>query len=159
MGDQRLGGGPQFKPISSSTTVKYLIGWAFPGSPVVKEGFAFEGRQHGFAGRQPGRGAKIPRASWPNDQNIKQKQYCNKFNEDFKNGSHNNNNKNLKKKKKLIRQPQKELSHIWRLGTLERQVRSLSSRGLQGRGGNTRGKAQWAQICEVTGKWEGQEVG
>ena len=78
--------------------------------------------------------------------NIKQKRYCNKFNEDFKNGSHNNNNnKNLKKK--LIRQPQREPSHVWRLGTLEQQVRSLSSRGLQGRGGNTKEKAQWAQIC------------
>ena len=33
-------------------------------------------------------------------QNIKQKQYCNKFNEDFKNGPHQ---KNLKKKKELPR--------------------------------------------------------
>ena len=31
-------------------------------------------------------GPKIPHASWPKNQNIKQKQYCNKFNEDFKNG-------------------------------------------------------------------------
>ena len=35
-----------------------------------------------------GRGAKIPHASWPKNQNIKQKQYCNKFNKDFKNGPH-----------------------------------------------------------------------
>lgn len=48
MEDQHLGGGPQFKPISSSTTVKYLIGQGFPGGPVVKEGFAFQGRQRGF---------------------------------------------------------------------------------------------------------------
>ena len=111
----------------------------------------------GSVGSTPGWRAQIPHASWPKDQNIKQKQYCNKFNENFKNGSHNNKKK--LRKKKIIRQPQRELSHIWRLGTLEQQVRSLSSRGLHGRGGNTREKAQWTQICEVTGKWEGQEVG
>ena len=33
-------------------------------------------------------GAKIPHVSWPENQNIKQKQYCNKFIKDFKNGSH-----------------------------------------------------------------------
>ena len=38
--------------------------------------------------QSPGQGAKIPHASWPENQNIKQKQYCNKFNEDFKNGPH-----------------------------------------------------------------------
>ena len=68
MGDQRLGGGLQFKPISSLTTVRYFIGWDFPGSPVVKEGFTFQGKQRGFAGRQPGREAETPRASWPNNQ-------------------------------------------------------------------------------------------
>ena len=30
-------------------------------------------------------GCKIPRASWPKNQNIKQKQHCSKFKEDFKN--------------------------------------------------------------------------
>ena len=30
----------------------------------------------------PGEWAKIPYASWPKKQNIKQKQYCNKFNKD-----------------------------------------------------------------------------
>ena len=38
----------------------------------------------GGAGSIPGRGAKIPHASQPKNQNIKQKQYCNKFNKDFK---------------------------------------------------------------------------
>ena len=38
----------------------------------------------GDAGLIPGRGAKIPHASAPKKQNIKQKQYCNKFNTDFK---------------------------------------------------------------------------
>ena len=37
----------------------------------------------GAVGSIPGRGAKIPHASWPKKQNIKQKQYCDKSNEDF----------------------------------------------------------------------------
>jgi len=36
-------------------------------------------------GSVPCRGAKIPHASKPKSQNIKQKQYCNKFNKVFKN--------------------------------------------------------------------------
>ena len=42
----------------------------------------------GGVGSIPGWGAKIPHASQPKNQNIKQKQYCNKFNKDFKNGPH-----------------------------------------------------------------------
>ena len=42
----------------------------------------------GGAGLIPGWGAKIPHASWPKNQNIKQKQYCNKFNKDLKKGPH-----------------------------------------------------------------------
>ena len=38
----------------------------------------------GGAGLIPGRGAKILHASQPKNQNITQKQYCNKFNKDFK---------------------------------------------------------------------------
>ena len=34
----------------------------------------------------PGWEAKISHASWPKNQNIKEKQYCTKFNKDFKNG-------------------------------------------------------------------------
>ena len=34
----------------------------------------------------PGEGAKIPLALWPKHQKMKQKQYCNKLNEDSKNG-------------------------------------------------------------------------
>ena len=41
------------------------------------------------AGSVPGEGAKIPH-DLPKNQNIKQKQYCNKFNKDFKNGPHQN---------------------------------------------------------------------
>ena len=35
----------------------------------------------------PGQRGKIPHASWPKTSNIKQKQYCKKFNKNFKNGS------------------------------------------------------------------------
>ena len=45
------------------------------------------------AGLIPGQGAKIPHALRPKDQNVKQKQYCNKFNKDFKNGPHQNSHK------------------------------------------------------------------
>ena len=41
-------------------------------------------------GSIPGQEAKIPRALWLKNQNIKQEQCCNKFNEDF-----NNNNDNV----------------------------------------------------------------
>ena len=37
----------------------------------------------------PGQGAKIPHGSRPKNQNKKQKQYCNNFNEDFKNEKKN----------------------------------------------------------------------
>ena len=38
----------------------------------------------GGEGLIAGRGVKIPHALWPQNQNIKQKQYCNKFNKDLK---------------------------------------------------------------------------
>ena len=40
----------------------------------------------GGVGSIPGQGARIPLASGPKNQHIKQKQDCNKFNRDFKNG-------------------------------------------------------------------------
>ena len=64
----------------------------FPGSPVVR---ILPSNAEGESSI-PGQGAKILYASQPKNQNIKQKQYCNKFNKDFKNGLHQ---KNLKKKK------------------------------------------------------------
>ena len=54
----------------------------FSGGPVVRTSPS----SAGGAGSIPSWGAKIPHASWPKNQNIKQKQYCNKFNKDFKNG-------------------------------------------------------------------------
>ena len=60
--------------------------WGFPGGLVVKTSPS----NAGGAGSIPGQGVKIPHASWPKDKekNIKQKQYCNKFNKDSKNGPH-----------------------------------------------------------------------
>ena len=55
-----------------------------PGGPVGKTSPS----KAGSTGSIPGWGAKIPRASRPKNQNVKQKQYCNKFNQDFKNGPH-----------------------------------------------------------------------
>ena len=48
--------------------------------PVVKTSSNTEG-----VGWIPGQEDKIPQASWPKNQNIKQKQYCNKFYKDFEN--------------------------------------------------------------------------
>ena len=56
----------------------------FPGGPVFK---ALPSNAGGV-GLIPDQGAKIPHALRPKHQNIKQKQYCNKFNKDFKNGPH-----------------------------------------------------------------------
>ena len=59
--------------------------WDFPGGPVVET----LPSNAGGAGSIPGRGAKIPHASGPKNQNIKQEQYCNKLSKDFlKNGPH-----------------------------------------------------------------------
>ena len=56
-------------------------------SPVVE----ISPSKAGGAGSILGQSAKIPYALWPKSQNIKQKQYCNKFNKDFKNGPHQKN--------------------------------------------------------------------
>ena len=63
----------------------------FPGGPVVRTSRSNE--KGGDS--NPGHRAKIPHASWPKSQNIKQKQYSNKFNKDFIDGPHP---KSLKKK-------------------------------------------------------------
>ena len=57
----------------------------------------------GGTGSIPGKEAKIPHASGPKHQNIKQKQYCNKFNEDLK----------KKKKKKLFTEDLLSAQHSW----------------------------------------------
>ena len=50
----------------------------FPGSPVVKN-LPFNAKG---AGLIPGQGTNIPHTSRAKNQNIKQEQYCNKFNKD-----------------------------------------------------------------------------
>ena len=52
----------------------------FSAGPVIK----ISSSNTGDAGSIPGQGAKIPHASWPKTQNIKQKQHFNKFNKNFK---------------------------------------------------------------------------
>ena len=67
------------------------------GSPVVKSPPSNAGAADlipGWDGR-----ARIPHALGPKNQNIKQKQYCSKFNRNFKNGPHQR--KILKKNKTL----------------------------------------------------------
>ena len=51
----------------------------FPGDSAIKT-LPFN---TGGAGSNPGQGVKIQHASEPKNQNIKQKQHCNKFNKDF----------------------------------------------------------------------------
>ena len=52
----------------------------FPGGPVVKNPPSNEGH----VGLILDQRTKIPHALEPKNQNIKQKQYCNKLNKDFK---------------------------------------------------------------------------
>ena len=68
-----------------------------PGGPVVETSASGAGGSDLI----PGQRAKIPQALRPKkkkkNQNIKQKQYCNRFNKDFKNGPHQK-----KKKRRLL---------------------------------------------------------
>ena len=77
----------------------------FPGGPMVKT-LPFRARG---AGLIPGWGTKIPDAQQPRNQNMKQKQSCNKFNRDLKNGPYqkhltkkNTTFKTINQSKKLI---------------------------------------------------------
>ena len=76
-----------------TTTNKHnpQIWWDFPSSPVDGTWPS----SAGGVGLIPGWGAKIPHASGPKDQNIKQKQYCNKFNKNFKKVPHQNKKWNM----------------------------------------------------------------
>ena len=73
-------------PSFPSNRLKRIKRRDLSGSPVVKTVHFSAGGVGSIPG--PGRGARIPRALRPKDQNIKQKQYCDKFSEDFKNGPH-----------------------------------------------------------------------
>ena len=70
------------------------MGRDFPGGPVK-----ILPSSAGGAGSIPGEGSKILYASQTKNQNIKPKQYCNKFNRDFKNGPHQ---KKILKKKNMF---------------------------------------------------------
>ena len=59
----------------------------------------------GVVGSIPGWGAKIPHASWPKNQNIKRKQYGNKFNKNFKKWSTS--------KKKILKKKKGDPPYIW----------------------------------------------
>ena len=52
----------------------------FPGGPVIKT----SPPNTEDVSSIPGQGTKIPHASQSKNQNIKKKQYCNKFNKDLK---------------------------------------------------------------------------
>ena len=73
---------PMYLSITGKENGNLKMSWPrdFPGGPVVKT----LPSNAGGAGLIPGWGAKIPHTSRPKNQNIKQKQYCNKFNKDFK---------------------------------------------------------------------------
>ena len=58
----------------------------------------------GGAGLIPGQGTKIPHAPGSRNESVKQKKYCSKFNEDFKNGP--------KKKKKSLKKVKWILSYF-----------------------------------------------
>ena len=47
-------------------------------------------------------GTEIPHDSWPKKQNIKQKQYCNKFSKDFKTDLHQKKKKQTNKSSEAL---------------------------------------------------------
>ena len=85
-----LGSPGEWEWIAPSATLDYTWTpseprtWNFPGSPVVKTSPS----NAGSASLIPGQRTKIPYASQPKKQSVKEKDYCNKFNKDFKNGPH-----------------------------------------------------------------------
>ena len=87
----RPGGLPWRSPYSWAellASVYFSLKWGFPDSQVVKTSPS-SARGTGLI---PGLGAKIAHTSQPENRNIKQKQYCNRFNEDFENGPHQKGN-------------------------------------------------------------------
>ena len=66
------------------------VDWDFPGGPAIKTSPS----NVGSVGSIPGRGSKTPHASRPKNWNMNQKQYCNRFSKDFKNGPREKQNEN-----------------------------------------------------------------
>ena len=71
------------------------VGREVPGYPVINTSLSSAGGLSSV----PGWGTKIPHTSWPKNQSIKQKQYCNKLKND------------LKKKRKVRRRQKKKKPH------------------------------------------------
>ena len=94
---------------------KNLINGNLPGGPVVK----MSPFNAGGEGSTPGQGVKIPRALWAKHQNKKQKQYCHKFDKDFKNGQH--------KKKKSLKIKTSSLDGRTKSNTFKLRGRSLQT--------------------------------
>lgn len=84
----------------------------FPGGPVV----ATSPSNPGYLGLIPSRGARIPQASWTESQDMKEKQCYNKFNADFKNGTHQ------KKKKKSFFKTTTKDRHISQMQYRAREI-------------------------------------
>ena len=57
-----------------------------PGTSLVVQWLRISASSEVGAGSSLGWGAEILHAWWSKKQNINQKQYCSKFNENFKNG-------------------------------------------------------------------------
>ena len=58
--------------------------WGFPGAPMIKT----LPSNTGGGGSTPDQRTKFPHVWGQKKKDIKQKQYCKKFNKDFKNGTH-----------------------------------------------------------------------
>ena len=71
--------------------------WDIPGGPVVNTSPSNAGGE----GSIPGQETKIPHALWAQNQNVKQKQHCNKFKKTLKMA-------HIKKKKKKLKDKRTE---------------------------------------------------
>ena len=93
--------------VSSEQSIQELVYGDFPEGPVVKTSPSNAKGE----GSVPDWEAKTLHASSPKTQSVKQKQYCNKFSKDFKNGPHPK--KFLKKKKKIRSDLKKKKLMSW----------------------------------------------
>ena len=73
--------------------IDHVGGAHSPGGPVVRTLPSAAGGVVSTPGWIP----ENPYVLWPKSQKIKQRQYCNRFNKEFKNGLYTHRKKNLKK--------------------------------------------------------------
>ena len=85
----------------------------FPGSPGVKTSPSNAGPSDSI----PGQEAKIPHALRPEKQHRKQKQFCSKFNQDFKNGS--------QKERKKEKETRKHSEKLIKIATYRRRMKPM----------------------------------